>query len=81
MFNVKKPADFAVTIIMLTVALQIAVQTLPTLITAFINLSNVSNLSFSSFFAANGVALLMLSVAILIGIFAALGLKKGRGGF
>lgn len=78
-FKLKSPDGMAVGVIMLVVAIQILVQVLPELINSFINLSNVSNLSFASFFGANGVVLLLMSVAILIAIFGFLGVRgKGR---
>ena len=77
-FKMAKPEQMAIRVIMLVVAIQILVQVLPELITSFINLSTVSNLSFASFFAANGVVLLLVSVAILVAVFGFLGIRGGK---
>ena len=77
--NLKDPKKLIVGVILLVVAIQVLVALLPTLITSIINISGISNLSFGSFFAANGIVLLMLSVAILLGILAILGLGKASG--
>lgn len=64
-------------IVFAIVTLQVLVEILPDFITAIINLSTISNLSFSGFFAGGGVVLLLLSVAILIGIFKLIGVGGG----
>jgi cell division protein FtsX len=76
LINLKSPSGIAVGVIMLVVAIQIMVAVLPDLITAFGNISTISGLSFASFFASGGVVLLLLSVAILIGVFS----MRGFGG-
>ena len=72
------PSAIAIGIIMLVVGVQILVQVLPTLITAFTNLSGVANLSFASFFGTGGVVLILLSVAVLVGVFKMLGFGGGK---
>jgi len=76
--NFSDPGKMITTIILLVIALQVIVQTVPTVIAAIINMSTISNLSFASFFAANGVVLLGLSAAIVLGILAVFGLAKGK---
>lgn len=80
LLNFKNPGAVAVGIILLVVAIQVMVEVLPDLITAIINISEISNLSFSSFFSAGGVVLLLLSVGILLAIFKILGFGMGKGG-
>ena len=76
--NFNDPGKLITTIILLVIAVQILVSTLPTIIASIVNLSTISNLSFASFFAANGVVLLGLSAALVLGILAVFGLVKGK---
>jgi hypothetical protein len=72
----KNPNQMVYSVIMLVVGLQVLVALLPTLFSGFTNLSAVSGLSFATFFQSGGVAFLLISVAILLGILGAVGLKK-----
>lgn len=78
MDKITNPKAMIVGLIMLVVGIQVAAQLLPTLITAIINISGISNLGFASFFAANGIVLLMLGVAVLLAILGILGLGESK---
>ena len=82
--NFSEPGKLITTIILLIIAVQILVSTLPTIITSIVNLSVGENISgvvqrlpLADFFAANGVVLLGLSAALVLGILAVFGLVKG----
>ena len=47
----------------------------PDILDVFTNLSNITGFEFSAFFESGGIAGLVLSVALLIGIFGYLGFK------
>ena len=72
------PGKIVQSIVMLVIAFSIMVGALPTLITSIINMSQISNLGFSSFFAANGIILLGLGAAVILGTLGVLGLGKGK---
>ena len=78
MSNITNPRAMIVGIILLVVGIQVAVQLLPTLITAIVNLSTISNLGFASFFSAGGIVLLMLGVAVLLAVLGILGLGGSK---
>ena len=78
MSNITNPRAMIVGIILLVVGIQVAVQLLPTLIVAIVNLSTISNLGFASFFSAGGIVLLMLGVAVLLAVLGILGLGGSK---
>jgi len=59
----------------LTILAAILVDQFPVIIAAFVNLSGISGFQFASFFETDGVAALILSVVVLIGVFGFLGFK------
>jgi len=76
--NLKNPSTLITSIVMLVIAVSILAQALPTVITAVINISQVSNLGFASFFEANGIILLALGAAVLLGVLGVLGIGKSK---
>ena len=78
LLNFKSPGAIATGIILLVVAITVMVEVLPSLITAMINISQIDNLAFASFFSAGGVVLLLLSVGVLLAIFKILGFGSGK---
>lgn len=76
LMNIKSGEDVIRSGILLLVGLSVLVQILPDVIAAIINFSTIANMPFSSFFAANGAALLMLGAGVLFAIFGAIGMKK-----
>jgi hypothetical protein len=79
LIDLKNPKTMITGLLLIVVAMQILVSQLPSVITSIINLSQISNLGFSSFFASGGVVLLMLGVAVALAIFGMLGFGgKGK---
>ncbi len=67
-------------VIGITVLLAIVVGLFPTISTSFLSLSTLGNFSFGSMFATGGLAFILLSVGILLGVLAMLGIKLRAGG-
>jgi len=79
MFDVKNPGQMIESVIMLSVAVLVLAAVVPTVLTAFTNLSGVANLPFASFYATGGAAITLLGAAVLLGIFAVIrGKRSGR---
>lgn len=76
--SMNNPKALIMAIIFFVVGIQILVATLPDIITGLINISQIENLGFASFFASNGVALLLVGVAVLLGVLGFLGLGGGK---
>ena len=75
--QLKNPSGLIKTILLIVLASNVLVVALPLLLTAMINISNISNLSFASFFAAGGIVFLAISMAIVIGLLGWFGLSGG----
>jgi len=65
-------------LIMLTITAYALVATIPLVNTALYNLTNISGLPFSGLFAQNGIIILAILAAVLLGIFAYFGLTGSK---
>jgi len=74
-FNVSNPSGMMDKVISWLIFAAIAVVALPLLFTSFTNISNISGLPFASFWAAGGVIVLLVGVALL-----RMGIKGFSGG-
>lgn len=61
--------------ITLSILSQVALLMFPDILGAFVNISNIEGFSFGTFFASGGIAALILSVALLAGVFGLIGFK------
>ena len=65
-------------IIMLVIAFYALAATIPSLNTALYNLSNISGLPFGTLFARNGIIVLALLGAVILGVVSYLGLSGSK---
>ena len=78
MKNMSNPGNLIKGAVLLVVALGVLAGVLPSIITYLINISSIDNLAFADFFAANGIALIAVSAAVVLGIFGVLGLTGSK---
>ena len=67
LINFSNPKAMVGGFIALIIGVELLVQFLPDVIGGIINLSGISNLAFSNFFAGGGIVLILVSVGILYG--------------
>jgi len=77
MSDIKNPNKMVTSIIMLIIGVTILAAMLPSVVTSIVNLST-SGIGFASFFQANGIVLLGLGAAILMGIIGIFGLGSSK---
>lgn len=78
MKNMHNPGGLIKGGVLLVVALGVLAGVLPSIISYLTNISGINGLAFADFFAANGIALIALSAAIVLGIFGVLGLTGSK---
>ena len=76
--NITNPDHMIRAIIMLVLGIGILAGSLGSVVTGIINISNIANLGFSSFFSAGGIVLLGLGAAVVLAILGALGLSGSK---
>lgn len=77
--NLSNPSKMTNSIILLVVGLTVTAALLPSLFTAFTNISNVSGLGvFGSFFGSGGFIGLLIGAALVIGILGAIGIGRAK---
>lgn len=74
------PSSIIGGMIALLVVIPIILLAFPEITTGLINLSQLSDFKFASFFESGGVAFILLSVGVLAGIFGYFGYKILKGG-
>ena len=69
-------------LITIAVTAGVAVLTIPMILAYFVNFSNIDGFIFADFFKSGGIASLIISAGLVVGIFALLGMKiaMGKGG-
>jgi len=65
-------------LITITLIVYVLAAMIPTVNTALTNLTGISGLPFSGLFAANGIIILAILAAVLLGVFAYFGLSSKR---
>lgn len=67
-------------LITLSILISVATNLFPTIITQFVSLSTLANFSFSDFFGAGGVMIIIVSAIILLSVLGIFGIKGLAGG-